>query len=884
MDCKELNGFTRNCGANIAGIQKVWIIPFDEINNYTYTNDDLNYITGYSSSVPTPYSPTKTKSEYSATQNRTNYRLYDHTLTLNFPKMEEAKRNELKTLEGLDITCIFKDNNGFCWIMGQDFPCKLVSTNLGTGVENGSNEYTFTITSTEKEHIRRIVCPSDDCFTSIVVQELIKSEFIITFASSYDWLFLELTGDENKIEYNTSPQLDPSIWLTDQQKYNDDVQQLQQIFESLGTVVNFQVTIDAFDTITITVSSSDTRYNLLNVDNSILIQGDAQAFLSFNVNLSPQIQTSGLTIRFTDSNGVLFEEPYGTTLSVPNINGVSQSFTVENLLNIYPTGTTFNLTLPDTPCSSLDFFWQLDPQIDVCTISNGYEYYKGNTISMRVPLSSFDVNTPRFQNIRLNFFGDIVYMYQKIEDWHNDFNQFVSDLQLLITQTTGVQITSIVDSGNYADITLEVDGIDVDVENPFYDTYARGYINNNNTDFGYRQSYNIVHKTNAPYPSLVTISNVSGDTISGENLNNILNNNGFTLDSIGVSQNQSIDNVSIRYCHLDPYEYSEASEWTIDVDSEQCLILPEVFSNEKCIDQGGYYDSTNVNSVITLFLECGTGSTELGSSFTLTVDNNNTNIASTYNINLLSPVTPSENHHLLTNYLNQLEDFRVLHMDYSPVERAYRIHLSFSYVDVLDFTDMYGRQFTITDEQEIYFNRIFTFDGINRTHPLQEFQWTNIPNAEVETDNVDDTYGYWFNSCESIDSFQFSWDNSAKLSLIKKDLTSDNEIYTLSFHQFYPNPTNALVSYDLTGNTRLVTTLDSDLSAAGVTRSDVNFVLYTNEVGWGYVNEVSLLEVTSRTFSESFCKPVIWGTSQRLFYIGDNVTVTPPAVKSQVCI
>ena len=885
MNCNELNGFSKICETNIGGISRVWIIPFDEINGYTYTDDNTNRITGYSSPIPITYYPNKIKSQYSASQNRGNYRFYDHVLNLNFSKMDEDKRDELHSLEGMDITVIFKDNNGNCWIMGQDVPCKMTSISMGTGVNLTANEYDFTITSTEKQHLRLIECPSDSCFTSIVVNELILSTFTIPNALTHDWAYLELTGDENQVNYNANPVLQPNLWLSDPVIYANDVQQLEQLFMSLGNVSSFLANISVSDVITINVTSDDTTFSLLNVDDDDIFQSVSQFFLGFSTNLSPNIQTSGTVIRFEDSNGLIFEEPYGTTLAIPNYVGNSESFSIQNLLTQYPSGTTFNLSLPDTQCSSLDFNWALEPQIEICATSNEFNYYKGNQIHMRIPTVEYDVNTPRFQSMHLNFFGNIFNFYEQVDAWHSDFAQFQSDLTLSLAAGYGVQNLSIVDGGSYIDIDFEVDGIDVDAENPFYNTNTRGFEVTGNTIQGFTQSYDINHQVSAPYPSLINIEDDNANEIEGENLDNILNNNTFLLDGIGVSQNQTIDNISLGYVFKTPYEYEEESPWTLNVDSESCLILPTEFTNEKCYDSGDFWSSISERSVQTLELACGTGSTILGSTYEIQFDNNDTNVQTTLPFSLVGSVTPSQNMQLLTNFLNNLEDFRVLHMDYSPVERKYRIYFSYSYIELSYFKETTNnRTFVVPSESGIYENKTYTFDGINKLHPLVEEEWLNVELLTGATDipSENSTYGFYKSNEFEIESLEYVWANP-KLTLNKLTTSSDNVFYNISFHDEYPNGTNAIVGYQLTGNAVTITTLEADLISAGSDLAEIEFVLFTNEEGWGYVQPIDLLLGQSYSFKESYKIPEYWGTPQNLHYIGDS-TFSTPQINNTSCI
>ena len=83
-------------------------------------------------------------------ENGSNY--FTNSITMNFLKMETAKRLEMMALINNDVIVIFKDNNGKAWFLGKDEPAQVSEASATSGnAPSDANEYVITLTDESKE-------------------------------------------------------------------------------------------------------------------------------------------------------------------------------------------------------------------------------------------------------------------------------------------------------------------------------------------------------------------------------------------------------------------------------------------------------------------------------------------------------------------------------------------------------------------------------------------------------------------------------------------------------------------------------------------------------------------------------------------------------------
>ena len=136
MACSQtLTGILRDCDLNMGGIAEVYIANYDDISAKVVTDETISTITPVASAA-TPfhkYQFRKGTGNFASTLNvsaENGTRYVSTLITLNFAKMETAKRIEIKALSVNDLVVIVKDANGTYWYFGYDEP---VSASAGTG-------------------------------------------------------------------------------------------------------------------------------------------------------------------------------------------------------------------------------------------------------------------------------------------------------------------------------------------------------------------------------------------------------------------------------------------------------------------------------------------------------------------------------------------------------------------------------------------------------------------------------------------------------------------------------------------------------------------------------------------------------------------------------
>ena len=875
MDCNTLNGISgNNCDMSIGGIKKVYAFPFDKIDQYTYTDDDLNYVSGYSSLVLPSiiYSPEQSASEYTGNKSERNYKLYDHQLTMNFNTMTREKRAEFKSMEDMDLTLILQDRNGRCWIMGQDVPCRLDSLQVGTGVKDGVNGYEVVIQSTEKQHLREIVCPSDGCFTSFTATEGRLSVFNIEETNSFDWEYIEtdINGTIVSLDLSNSP-LQPSLWNSDPTVLFNDRSTLMTLFSSLGATVNNLYTFYdvSSQTTTIGIESTNSAYGTFQVDNVVFNKSAFLATLTLNSVLSPGIANSSTIIEVTDSNGaVVFSEPYGDSVaSLANITGTSDNAQL-NMSALYPNGTTLTIQLINVPCSEVVYTYNYINTLEACLLERDYTFGKSLITEIEVPYlisSGSNVITERFQNTTINIFGNHFQLYKNYTQWHDDYNQFVNDVTLLLYQVvTPINLSTLVftDTGTSVKISFKV----ISQSEFYYRQQVIGF-DSELLETEWRQARSVNMSTIAPLGSVITHEDSHFNVMKGENLVNITQNS-FELAN-NTQGNISVDNVQLLW------------NWnTVPYDANSKIITSSLGGNCNTADVNTPFDecyedytSTYAKAFEKVSLTCSAPtSINMGNQFF--IEYNQGGVVTSQNFTLASNVTPNNNVHYLTEKLNSIKDFHVVHYDFDVVTRTYNFWITMENgTSLLKLTDtVNSRDFTLGSISTLYKNEPTT-----KINPFIELSWdlpTNLPS--VLTPSEDLTYGHWQLQENEESVLNVIFDAGAKTLDITKVTGIPNAI-VVSLHEDYPTVTNTkwfdMLNSGVTN--KFITNIDSTLVANGSSLAAIKYVAYTNNVGWRLVQAIDMSGSVEVAFSEFTQTPICFGTPDSMNYVGFDTLDQP---------
>lgn len=152
MSCTQtITGLARDCSANVGGLKKVYIAPFDEGKTVTITSGAISAYTASAGAAnykafnfrPGAASFTST-SQIDATSGTT---LVQTQLVMNFGKMETTKRTEIMALLLGQVQVIAVDNNGIGWLLGYANPVMAVGAqNAQTGAaKTEANQYSITL-------------------------------------------------------------------------------------------------------------------------------------------------------------------------------------------------------------------------------------------------------------------------------------------------------------------------------------------------------------------------------------------------------------------------------------------------------------------------------------------------------------------------------------------------------------------------------------------------------------------------------------------------------------------------------------------------------------------------------------------------------------------
>lgn len=863
---------------NVGGIAEVYVFPFNDISQYTYDNDDLNFVTGYSSTtLPVVYKPNQAISELTSIRNGRQIKAYNHTLNLSFPKMDVLKREEIDKLESMDLTMIVKDRNGKCWLMGQDVPVRFNQNTATTSTKDGVNGYELVFQSEEKQMLRRVTCPSTECFSSFTGIESNQTNFIITDAMTRAWEFIEtdINGTIVSMDLTQAGQnpLEPTQW-NNQTIYNRDYNTVLTLFTSLNNnVSNLILGWDNLnDEVIIEVTSNDSAFGTFQVDNTVFNRDSYSSVLNLQTIVNIGLQNPSTIIEVTDSsNNTVFSTGYGLSISGNGLSGTSNNAVLQ-MSSLYPNGTTLTVQLANVPCSDVTYTYNYINTLEACSLSRTYSFRRDRRTIIQV--DCVNESTERFQNTTINFDGVNFQLYKNYTDWHNNYNQFVNDVTLLFYQTNlPIDYNSLVFTDFTTHVTIEFNINSSQVIHYYREQtvgFDGGLIQNEWT-----QGRAVTVNTLGPIGSIVTHEDDFNHSITGQYQNNITSNNFLLLEESFT--NNVIDNVSLLWALDDRVLYDANSVLSTSSLGGDCntSVINDPF--DRCYSD---FTSLPTDSYQLVTLNASTGSINMGNTFNFTYFDGTSNIIVPFT--LPSTVTPNFGVHYFTDAINAIRGLKVLHYDFDIINRTYRFYISSdnltSIVSIEDVNNF--RFFTIGANQSVHLN-----ESTTNINPYITLQWI-LPTNDLSgpTDLSDMRYGQWQTQKTFTTACQAIWNKAASTLSISKPNGVNNQV-TVSLHEDYPTGNNAVLFTTLfsgTANT-VIDDVENKLINNGASLASTNYIAYTNNLGWRIVKNIDLVISGSETvFNEVVEKPIVWGTGDFIKYQGDNPTVTPPTELSGV--
>lgn len=153
-----LTGINRDCSPNMGGVQKVWMILKSEVASLTVTTGSQDETVDGKITAITLASGSGSLNEFNFRKGAASFTsnlqkddtagsyYWETDLTMNFQRMETAKRTAIMALTLAEAAAIVKDNNGIYWFLGKD---EYLSATAGTGetgtAKTDANQYTVTL-------------------------------------------------------------------------------------------------------------------------------------------------------------------------------------------------------------------------------------------------------------------------------------------------------------------------------------------------------------------------------------------------------------------------------------------------------------------------------------------------------------------------------------------------------------------------------------------------------------------------------------------------------------------------------------------------------------------------------------------------------------------
>jgi streptogramin lyase len=155
MSCSLITaGILASCDKQIPGIKRVYLGNFDEVSSYTL--DANNVVTAIAMSPTKKFQIFEFAKETGSAGSTVNSDVpngllsYTHTVTLQFTKLEQSKRNKIALMALANLVAIVETNDGKYWLFGRTNGLQLSEGSSATGTSNSDfSGYTLTLTNQE---------------------------------------------------------------------------------------------------------------------------------------------------------------------------------------------------------------------------------------------------------------------------------------------------------------------------------------------------------------------------------------------------------------------------------------------------------------------------------------------------------------------------------------------------------------------------------------------------------------------------------------------------------------------------------------------------------------------------------------------------------------
>jgi len=173
MACNLTAGIALSCRDNVGGVLTAYITDFTNIASITKNSGDtITSISGTGTFYQ--FELIRTSSQYTETVNASLENgtvFYTQELVTYFAKLDQAKRNILKTLaQSPQLAIVFADNNGDYFLMGEVYGAFVSAGTSVTGKALGDqNGYNITFQALEQNPMNQLSGTLSSIVTGIVV-------------------------------------------------------------------------------------------------------------------------------------------------------------------------------------------------------------------------------------------------------------------------------------------------------------------------------------------------------------------------------------------------------------------------------------------------------------------------------------------------------------------------------------------------------------------------------------------------------------------------------------------------------------------------------------------------------------------------------------------
>ena len=173
MSCFITDGIALDCMDSLGGVKTAWILGGTVSSVTIDGSDEITGITGsgtfYKFELPKD-TANFVETDTIAPTNGTVF--YSQALTLQFHKMETAKRNQIKLLaKNRDLKVIFQDNNDNYWFVGLTRGAQMTAGTANTGTAPGdANNYSITLTADEPAPAYQLSAAPSSIVSGITVE------------------------------------------------------------------------------------------------------------------------------------------------------------------------------------------------------------------------------------------------------------------------------------------------------------------------------------------------------------------------------------------------------------------------------------------------------------------------------------------------------------------------------------------------------------------------------------------------------------------------------------------------------------------------------------------------------------------------------------------